>query len=249
MFGIFKKKTPLRELLEGFYDIHSHLLWGVDDGCRNAEHSLAIGAELVELGFKGAYLTPHIIYGLYGNNTEERLRKRFQEMPEGMGLEVRLAAEYNLDERFVKHVEAGDMLTMEGNHLLVEFGLGTSRVDAHLGDLFAAALKGHNIIIAHPERYAFMAEERNFRELEKLTSKGYKLQLNLLSLTGQSGDNVRRIAEEMLLRGDYTFVGSDVHSRHYTKALREGTISPKFAEPLKELMENNKRLFGLTSNV
>ena len=242
MFGIFNKKTPLCDHIEGFYDIHSHLLWGVDDGCRNAEHMLAVDAELASLGFKGAYLTPHIIYGLYGNNTEAGLRERFQKLPEGMNLEVRLAAEYNLDERFLRHVEAGEMLTMSGNHLLVEFSLGTSRVDSHLNDLFAAALEGYNIIIAHPERYAFLSEERNFHELEKLTSKGYKLQLNLLSLTGQSGDNVRRIAEEMLLRGDYTFVGSDVHSRVYTKAIREGKISPKVVEPLRELMANNQLL-------
>lgn len=243
MFGIFRKKTPLRDLLEGFYDIHSHLLWGVDDGCRDAEHTLAMDAELAELGFKGAYLTPHIIYGLYGNNTEEGLRERFQQMPEGMKLEVRLAAEYYLDERFVEHIEQPDnMLTMGDDYLLVEFGLGTGRVDTHLGDLFEAALRGKNIIIAHPERYAFLSEDHNLRELEKLTSKGYALQLNLLSLTGYHGDNVRRVAEELLLAGKYTFVGSDTHSRHYTNILRNGTISPKVVEPLRALMENNKRL-------
>ena len=251
MFGIFgRKRTLLREHLEDFYDIHSHLLWGVDDGCRDAEHTLALDAELAELGFKGAYLTPHIIYGLYGNNTEERLRKRFQEMPEGMKLEVRLAAEYNLDERFMEHVEAADnMLTMGDNHLLVEFGLGTSRVGSHLNDLFEAAIRGKNIIIAHPERYAFLAEERNYHELEKLTSKGYKLQLNLLSLAGLHGDKAKRVAEEMLLSGKYTFVGSDTHSHIYIKALREATISSKVVEPLRALMENNKRLFGLTYKV
>lgn len=243
MFGIFRKKVYLRDHLEGFYDVHSHLLWGVDDGCRNADRTRAISAELVELGFKGAYLTPHIIYGLYGNNTEQGLRERFAEMPEGLGLELRLAAEYNLDEKFLDHVESQEpMLTMKGNHLLVEFGLGTSRVDAHLNDLFTAALKGKNIIIAHPERYAFLTEDRNFHELEKLTSKGYALQLNLLSLTGYNGDKVRRVAEELLLGGEYTFVGSDVHSRVYTQALREGMLSPKVVEPLRRLMENNKRI-------
>lgn len=243
MFGLFRKKVYLRDHLEGFYDIHSHLLWGVDDGCRNADRTRAISAQLVELGFRGAYLTPHIIYGLYGNNTEQGLRERFEEMPKDLGLELRLAAEYNLDEKFLDHVESEEpMLTMQGNHLLVEFGLGTSRVDSHLNDLFAAALKGKNIIIAHPERYAFLTEERNFSELEKLTSKGYLLQLNLLSLTGYNGDRVKRVAEELLLRGEYTFVGSDVHSSVYIKALQEGVISPKVVEPLKRLMENNRKL-------
>lgn len=245
MFSIFRKKTPLREHIEGFYDVHSHLLWGVDDGCRDAEHAQAVCAELVDLGFKGAYITPHIIYGLYGNNTEKGLRERFKERVEGvdLGLELRLAAEYFVDEKFTKHLHSEEpMLTYKNDSLLVEFGLGTARVEPYLNDLFEAALSGKNIIIAHPERYAFLAEDRNLRELEMLTSKGYKLQLNMLSLTGLHGEPTRRIAEQLLLAGEYTFVGSDAHSRVYTKAIREGMISPKVVEPLRELMENNKRL-------
>lgn len=243
MFGIFQKKTPLREHLDGFYDIHSHLLWGVDDGCRDESHMRKVCAELVEFGFKGAYVTPHIIYGLYGNNTEQELRQRFAEMPSDLGLELRLAAEYYLDERFLEHLHSEEpMLTYGNDFLLVEFGLGVVRVEQHLNDLFEAALQGKNIVIAHPERYAFLSEERNFQALNKLTSKGYKLQLNLLSLTGLHGEKSKRVAEQLLLSGEYAFVGSDVHSRVYTKAIREGMISPKVVEPLRELMENNKRL-------
>lgn len=244
MFGIFKKKqTWLRDLLGDFYDIHSHLLWGVDDGCKDEEHTRLLDKELSDLGFKGTYLTPHIIYGLYGNNSEQSLREEAKKLPSDLNLEVRLAAEYLLDEKFADHVHSEEpMLTLGDDHLLVEFSLGTSRVSSHLNDLFEAALSGKNIIIAHPERYSFLAAERNYHELEKLTSKGYALQLNLLSLTGYHGDNVRRISEELLLKGEYTFVGSDSHSRIYAQAIREGVISPKLAEPLKVLMENNKHL-------
>lgn len=243
MFGFFKKKVWLRDQLEGFYDVHSHLLWGVDDGCRDEKHTREVAAELANLGFKGAYLTPHIIYGLYGNNTEQGLRARFAELPTDLPIEVRLAAEYNLDERFSDHVTSSEpMLTLGSDHLLTEFSLGTSRVDTHVGDLFEAALSGKNIIIAHPERYAFVAAEKNMRELEKLTSKGYALQLNILSLSGYHGERVQSAAEKLLLEGRYTFVGSDVHSRVYIRALREGTISPKVVAPLKELIENNKHL-------
>lgn len=243
MFGFWRKKCWLRDQLGDFYDIHSHLLWGVDDGCRDADHTLLLDAELSELGFKGAYLTPHIIYGLYGNNTEKSLREQFCKMPEGMNLEVRLAAEYCLDEKYLTHVHSEEpMLTLGNDHVLVEFSMGTSRVDGHVNDLFETALVGKNLIIAHPERYAFLSIDRNYRELEKLTSKGYALQLNLLSLTGYHGEGARRVSEELLLKGDYTFVGSDVHSRVYTRALREGTISPKVVEPLRELMENNKKI-------
>ncbi len=243
MFSFFKKRVWLRDQLDGFYDIHSHLLWGVDDGCKDEKHTRAVAADLAELGFKGAYLTPHIIYGLYGNNTEAELSERFAQLPSDLAIEVRLAAEYCLDEKFIDHVHAEEpMLTLGGDYLLSEFSLGTNRVSSHVGDLFEAALSGKNIIIAHPERYAFLAMERNIPELEKLTSKGYALQLNLLSLTGYHGDKVRNIAENLLLGGHYTFVGSDVHSGVYVRAIKEGTISPKVVEPLRELIDNNRRI-------
>lgn len=242
MFGIFKKKSYIVDLLGDFYDVHSHLLWGVDDGCKTPEHTTALATELVELGFKGAYLTPHVIYGLYGNNTEKGLRERLLEMPDVTPLELRLAAEYHLDEGFMAHVEGEEpMLTLGDEWVLVEYGLGAGRA-SHQNELFELALSGKNIIIAHPERYAFLSEGHNFAELERLTSKNYALQLNLLSLTGYHGENSRRVAEKMLLEGRYTFVGSDTHSRLYTKAIREGQISSKVVEPLKELMENNKRI-------
>lgn len=242
MFGIFKKKSYLRDQLGDFYDIHCHLLWGVDDGCRSAEHSRELAREMVELGFKGAYLTPHIIYGLYGNNTEQGLREQFAQMPDVAPLEVRLAAEYYLDEKFVDHTKGEvPMLTYEGDWVLVEYGLGSQRA-SHQDELFELALSGKGVVIAHPERYAFLAEGRNMHELDRLLDKNYALQLNLLSLTGYHGEKSRRVAEELLLAGKYTFVGSDCHSRMYTKAIAEGVISPKVVEPLRELMENNKKV-------
>lgn len=242
MFDIFRKKCYLVDCLGDFFDVHSHLMWGVDDGCRSAEHTTQLAAELVKLGFKGAYLTPHIITGLYGNNTEKGLREKLSEMPDVSPLEIRLAAEYHLDEGFMAHVESEEpMLTLGNDYVLVEYGLGVGRA-SHQNELFETALSGKNIIIAHPERYAFVAEERDFSELDKLTNKKYALQLNLLSLTGFHGPKSRRAAEKLLLAGRYTFVGSDTHSRLYTKAIREGIISHKTVAPLKELMANNKQI-------
>jgi tyrosine-protein phosphatase YwqE len=182
------------------------------------------------------------ITGLYGNNTEKGLREKLSEMPDVSPLEIRLAAEYHLDEGFMAHVESEEpMLTLGNDYVLVEYGLGAGRA-SHQNELFETALSGKNIIIAHPERYAFVAEERDFSELDKLTNKKYALQLNLLSLTGFHGPKSRRAAEKLLLAGRYTFVGSDTHSRLYTKAIREGIISHKTVAPLKKLMANNKQI-------
>ena len=242
MFDFFKKKIYLRDLLEDFHDIHSHLLWGVDDGSPTQEKSDSLADELADIGFSHAYLTPHIIYGCYGNHNEESLRQRFAEMTPHNKVEYRLAAEYFLDEKFEEHLQKPDeVLTLAGNHLLVEYGLQTTRVE-RLDMLFEAALQGFQIIVAHPERYAFAFDGRDMHQVEKLTNKGYAPHPTLPPLPGRNGTKVRRVAEEMSLTGRYTFVGSDTHSRHYTSALREGTLAPKVADALKQLITNNKEI-------
>lgn len=242
MFDFLKKKVYLRDLMEDFHDVHTHLLWGVDDGAPSQEATTRLTNELAEMGLTHTYLTPHIIFGCYGNQSEDSLRARFAELTAHDRVEYRLAAEYFLDEKFAEHIQSPDnLLTMAGNHILVEYGLQANRVD-YLDMLFEASLQGLNVIVAHPERYAFVFEGRNMHELEKLTSKGYALQLNLPALIGTNGSKVRRAAEEMLLEGRYTFVGSDTHSRHYTHAMQEATLSPKIAEALKTLISNNKEI-------
>lgn len=242
MFDFFKKKIYLRDLLEDFHDIHSHLLWGVDDGSPTQKATDSLADEMASMGFSHTYLTPHIIYGCYGNHNEESLRARFAEMTPHNKVEYRLAAEYFLDEKFLEHIQKPDeVLTLADKHILVEYGLQTTRVE-RLDMLFEAALQGFQIIVAHPERYAFAFDGRDMHQVEKLTNKGYALQLNLPSLLGSNGSKVKRIAEEMLLDGRYTFVGSDTHSRHYTSALHEGTLSPKVADALKQLITNNKEI-------
>ncbi|MBO7197737.1 MAG: hypothetical protein J6V28_02965 [Tidjanibacter sp.] len=242
MFDIFRKKTYLRDHLEGLYDIHSHLLWGVDDGCPTAEHTSDVVAALGELGIRGACLTPHIIYGLHGSRGEAELRARMAEMPDLGEFETLPGAEYYLDEKFMDHVEGEEpLLTLGDEWLLVEYGLRSPRV-THLNELFEVSVSGLNPIIAHPERYAFVSERKDRGELQLLTSRNYALQLNVLSLAGYYGERVRSVAERLLLEGAYTFVGTDVHSRVHVRALREAVISPKMVPHLRTLVENNRHL-------
>lgn len=241
MFDFLKKKCYLADLIDDFCDVHCHLLWGVDDGCKDQRSADLLAEQMIGLGFTKLTLTPHIIYGLYDNQTESSLRARFAEMKPHEGIEYRLGAEYFLDENFMSHVNSDEpMLTIGDEWLLTEFALGATHV-SHLESLFEASLGGKSIIIAHPERYSF-AVERNYREINRLISRKFALQLNLLSLTGYHGPRVKRAAEEMLSRGLYTFVGSDAHSTAYTDAIRSGVINPNLAEPLKRLMANNREI-------
>lgn len=242
MFDFFVKKIRLIDLTEGFCDVHSHLLWGVDDGSSDQNETDRLASKLSSIGFEKIYLTPHIIYGLYGDQCEKSLRSRFAELKPSPNIEYRLGAEYFLDEKFISHFHSDEpMLTMGGEWLLTEYALSAQRAD-RLDELFEVSLSGKSIIIAHPERYAFTLNDPSRCELDKLLSRNFALQLNLLSLVGYYGPRIKAVSIEMLRKGDYTFVGSDTHSVVYTEKILGSEVPASLAEPLRRLVENNQRI-------
>ena len=239
MFSFCSKHYYLADLLDGYYDIHCHLLPGVDDGAATPEKSRDLQLRMQSMGMRGMYLTPHLIHGAYDSRTEADLRREFAAFRPEAGLDVRLAAEYFVDDKFAERM-AGEPLTMAGRHVLAEFSI--SGYSVHAFDiLFEAALAGYEIILAHPERYAFVQNDGGSKVMNLF--KQYKLQLNLLSLCGFHGGNARRCAESLLRQGVYTFVGTDTHNSGYLDALQRGSVSRKVFEAVRPLVANNRLLF------
>ena len=110
MFG-FKKKKKVDEYasLETkpiLVDMHSHLIFGVDDGSASIEESVEMIRVLGDLGYKKLITTPHIMADFY-RNTPEILLPKLDQLREALvsnkiNVEVDLAAEYYLDERAIE---------------------------------------------------------------------------------------------------------------------------------------------------
>ena len=61
-------------------DIHSHILFDIDDGSKNIEESIELLKKLKEIGFNNIILTPHYIEGSeYSSNNSEK-NERFKEL-------------------------------------------------------------------------------------------------------------------------------------------------------------------------
>ena len=68
MFWIPKKKVFWKDLWkDGGIDIHNHLLWGIDDGSKSFEETIALSNGLQELGITKVIATPHTYPGLWNN--------------------------------------------------------------------------------------------------------------------------------------------------------------------------------------
>lgn len=208
LFDIFSPKRSIAEsgVLNGSIDRHSHILYGVDDGIKTLEESLTVLAFEESMGVKEVWCTPHIMEDV--PNTTESLRERFEELCSYyIGLiKLRLAAEYMIDTIFEKRLEAGDLLTMEDNMLLMETSTIAPPYDLK-GSLKDAMSAGYRPLFAHPERCRYL----EVKDCEELVEMGVRLQLNIASLTGYYGQSTRAKAETLLKKGLYFVYGSDCH--------------------------------------
>lgn len=206
----FESRTTLAKsgILQGFTDWHCHLLPDVDDGVRTLDETLRILALYEDQGVKNVWLTPHIMEDI--PNTTADLRVKFcnlQTVYQGKMI-LHLAAENMLDNLFEERLAAGDLLPLgeDKNHLLVE----TSYFHPPMGlenTLSRVKKKGYFPVLAHPERYMYMHENDYFR----LREMGVKFQMNLPSIFGMYGTNVKKKAEWLLKKGFYNFAGTDTH--------------------------------------
>ena len=61
-------------------DIHSHILFNVDDGSRNLEESIELLKKMHEIGFKNVILTPHYIEGSEYKCENKEKRKQLKKI-------------------------------------------------------------------------------------------------------------------------------------------------------------------------
>ena len=206
----FRKKQTLGEsgFFRGFTDWHCHILPGVDDGVQTMEEALQILAEYERLGVKEVWLTPHVMEDV--PNTTQHLRERFAELQAAYQGKValNLASENMLDNLFEERLNKNDLLPIgkDGRHLLVE----TSYFNPPMGlqnILLRIKAKGYFPILAHPERYQYMAES----DYQKLKSMNILFQLNQFSLFGLYGKEVQKRAKTLQKQGMYNYIGTDLH--------------------------------------
>ncbi len=243
VFSFFRKPAHLLSYSFLAVDLHSHLIPGIDDGAKTIEDSLALIRALHELGYRKLITTPHVMNDLYPNSPEtilkglEALRQAVKR--EGIEIELDAAAEYLLDETFGDKLEAGQLLTLPGNRVLVEMSFVSPPMELE-SLLFRLQAKGYQPLLAHPERYLFMKED--FRKYQDLKERGCEFQLNLLSLTGYYGKPIKDNGYRLLKAGLIDFLGTDLHHERHAAQLRLALEDRRMAAALLKLKFANRQL-------
>lgn len=241
MFTLFQSKPVLKDLIpDNYIDIHSHLLPAIDDGAKTFEDTLKLAQSLKGFGASQIIATPHVIQHFWENSRETILTKEETTIlalkNNNIDIPFRAAAEYMMDDYFVKLFQSEPLLTLKDNYVLVEMSYINAPIQLY-SILFDLQVAGYIPVLAHPERYTFY--HNNFDEYQKLINAGCHLQLNLLSVVGYYGEGIVEIAKKLLKKGMYSFVGSDTHHVNHIKAF-DKKVKIKDTTPLRELITNNQ---------
>lgn len=243
MFNLFsktKKTAGSKSLHMLKVDMHSHLIPGIDDGSPDTATSITLIKGLSELGFTKIITTPHIMWDMYKNNRDTILQKlellSKAVKLEGIPVEIQAAAEYFLDDHVAGLLKNNEpLLTISGNMVLTEFSLaykphGLKEI------LFDMQMQGYQPVIAHPERYIYLQQNKEF--YEELKDVGCLFQLNLLSITGHYGKSVQELALFLAKKNYYTLVGTDLHHAGHLGALQNSALSYQ----LQKILDTGKLL-------
>ncbi|MCI0486906.1 MAG: hypothetical protein L0229_09925 [Blastocatellia bacterium] len=206
--------TSLASLsLSKMVDIHSHILYGVDDGARSLGESLEMCRLSAEDGISVIVATPHAHDNVHKTHDPVFLQRRVDELNEKLGgrPRVELGCELRFNHDLVNQVcKNKSAPTLAGDcYVLVEFPhsvvpLGSERA------LFELMSNDIRPIIAHPERnQMLMAEPERFYALVEMGILG---QADTGSFTGQFGKKVQQAARCLLDHGLLHIVASDCHN-------------------------------------
>ncbi|WP_294957675.1 CpsB/CapC family capsule biosynthesis tyrosine phosphatase [Sulfurovum sp.] len=238
IFSFFhrRKKKTSKEAPQLFTDLHSHLIPGIDDGSQSMDESIALLKGIAELGYRKVITTPHIMSDSYKNTPHiiqtglQALRKTA--VNEEIDLRIDAAAEYYLDDGFLKLLEAGEMLSINGEYLLFE----TSYMSKPLQTeemIFEISSAGYIPLMAHPERYRYIRDP--LKEYGRFKELGVFFQVNLNSFGGHYGKSAKTLANFLRREGMIDFLGSDIHHQKQVESL--GIVLQ--SEVYREIYENN----------
>ena len=202
------------------YDLHCHMLPGIDDGARNMDEALSMAELAVADGVHGVVLTPHVHPGRW-ENTHATISAALDGLHAALAanqipLSVAYAAEVRLSDDILVMVSQNTLPfygDIEGYRvMLLEFPHGhiVPGSDKLVKWLMAKKIRP---MIAHPERNK--AVMRAPEAILPFVELGCWLQVTANSVVGGFGAPAAKTASWLFERDLVSVIASDAHNRKY----------------------------------
>ena len=213
-------------------DIHSHMLYGVDDGSKTIEESLEMLGISYKEGTLNVVLTPH-----YEKNNNlyslEKLLKHFNELKQKASslypdMNLYLGNEILYEEGILYDLKNGKITTMNNTrYILVEY-LPTISYDEMYKSFRNLIQARFFPILAHVERYRCLHKKMD--RIDEIRDLGVYLQMNGESIFGGIFSEHARWCHKLLKEEQISFIASDAHN--------STTRSPRLLKSIEWMRKN-----------
>ena len=234
-------------------DIHSHIIFDVDDGPKTLEDSRRLLEESYRQGVRTIISTSHRRKGMF-ETPEEKIAANFKQVQDlakqvADDLTVLYGAEIYYTSDILRKLEEGTFPSLGGTkYVLIEFSMNTPYKDIHsaLGNVIRL---GMTPVVAHIERYHCLENDED--RVSELINMGCYMQVNSSNvlkpkLFGDRYKFMKKRVQFFLERDLVHFVASDMHNLddrppYMQKAYQ--IVAKKYgAERAEELFKTNQEI-------
>ncbi|MBQ9023921.1 MAG: histidinol phosphatase [Bacilli bacterium] len=195
-------------------DVHSHILYGIDDGSRNIEESIKIIESYNKMGIKDIIATPHYINdSSYVSSKDNNLKilnnLQNQLIKRNIDTKLYLGNEIYIDEKIEDLLKEGIISSLNNSkYLLIELPMSGKKDNYY--DIFIDLINnGYKVVLAHPERY--ISFQKDFNRIYELDEIGVLFQCNLGSIIGEYGSKAKKTIKRLLKEDLVFMLGTDIH--------------------------------------
>lgn len=228
------------------FDIHSHILWDVDDGPITLSETLCMLEQAVKEGIKGIVATPHFqhpLYSVHKSDMQKRMELLQIELDQhDIPLTIFPGHEVRLSNQIASLYKEQQVYSLANSqYVLIE-------LPSNIVPLYTTTVihqlcsEGLVPIIAHPEKNKAIFETPEL--LENLIHHGALAQITAGSITGHYGRNIQKFSLELIEANLVHVYGSDAHNLKTRPLLFEEGIrileKKKLVEHATVFLTNNE---------
>lgn len=187
-------------------DIHSHILFSVDDGAKSIEQSIKLLEQAIELGYTHIVCSSHYYIDLYENKDYDRNFEILKEEIKNRNLKIDIykGNEIRVSEEVFNKINNINTIN-NSKYILVEI-TNRTMYQACKNSLKKFIELGYKPILAHIERYPSI----KMKEFMELYDMGVIFQMNIKTI-----GNLSEKISYLLTRGYIKVVATDSHNLEY----------------------------------
>lgn len=201
-------------MIQGYFDIHSHILPGVDDGSQNMEMTLEMVDTAYKQGVRTMIATPHYYPG-HKNFKKNEIEAIYKETVSAIGDKYKdftllLGNEIYYKEEIIGLLKKKEIFTLaDTRYILVEFS--TVADYRYLYNAVQQCINnGYYPVLAHVERYQCLYKKEE--KVSELIRAGAYIQVNAENYRKGPFLLGRSYCMKLIKSGMIHFLGSDCHN-------------------------------------